>query len=77
MEEEGWGIINGMKEGDEEGEVIFTGRRGETVINYVLGDKGTWQNVERMEVGDEMESNYRSVSICMEKRRGRKEKRNG
>lgn len=29
--EEGWGIMNRAKAGDEEGEMIFTGGRGETV----------------------------------------------
>jgi len=28
VEEEGWGIINGAKEGDEEREMTFTGGRG-------------------------------------------------
>lgn len=37
--EEGWGIINGVKEGDREGEVTFTGGRGETVIDYKQGKK--------------------------------------
>ena len=31
--------MNGAKEGDEKGEVTFTGGRGETVIDYVIGDK--------------------------------------
>jgi len=35
--EEGWGIINGVKERNEE-EMTFTG--GEIVIDYVIGDKG-------------------------------------
>lgn len=37
--EEGWGIMNRAKEGDKEGEVTFTGGRGETVIDYVIGDR--------------------------------------
>jgi len=28
VEEEGWGIMNGAKEGNEEGEMTFTGGRG-------------------------------------------------
>jgi len=32
VEEEGWGIMNGTKKGDREGEVTFTGGRGGTVI---------------------------------------------
>lgn len=34
----GWTILNGNMEGDEEGESV--GRRGKSVIDYVLGDEG-------------------------------------
>ena len=37
LEEEGWGIMNGVKEGDKEGKWTFTGSRGESVIDYVIG----------------------------------------
>lgn len=33
-------IMNGVKGGDEKGEMTFTGERGETVIDYVLEDRG-------------------------------------
>lgn len=36
MEEEGWGIMNGVKEEEEEGEITFTGGRRGTVIDYVI-----------------------------------------
>lgn len=32
--------MNGAKEGDKEREMTFTGGRGETVIDYVIGDRG-------------------------------------
>lgn len=32
--------MNGVKEGDEEGEIIFTGGWRETVIDYVRRDRG-------------------------------------
>ena len=33
-------------------EFIYTGGRGETVIDYVLGDEWTREELERMEVGE-------------------------
>lgn len=32
--------MNGIKEGDKEEEVTITGERGETVIDYVMGNRG-------------------------------------
>lgn len=37
--EKGWSIMNGDKEGDRKGEVIFPGGRGEIVIDYVIIDR--------------------------------------
>lgn len=39
LEEEGWDIINGTKEGDEEGEWTFTKGREDSVIDYVIGNR--------------------------------------
>ena len=49
LEERGWGVMNGSVEGDEEGEWTFTGRRGISVIDYVLGNEDTREMVERLE----------------------------
>lgn len=65
MGEEGWGIMNEAKEGDGEGEMTFTGGRGETMIDYVIGNRPAWENVERLEVGDEVESDHQSVTVWM------------
>lgn len=37
LEERGWCIYNGMVRGNGEGEYTFTGGRGNTVIDYILG----------------------------------------
>jgi len=39
VEERGWGILNGSIEGDEGGEYIFTGGRGNSVIDYMIGNE--------------------------------------
>lgn len=66
VEEEEWGIMNGAKEGDKEREVTFIGERGESVIDYVLGDRSAWERVERLEVGGEINSDHRSVTVSLE-----------
>jgi len=40
LKKRGWVILNGCTVGDEEGEFTFTGGKGNTVIDYVLGDEG-------------------------------------
>lgn len=39
--EYGWEILNGNTRGDEEGEWTYTRGRGESVIDYALGDEKT------------------------------------
>lgn len=36
IEENGWEILNGNTEGDEEGELTFIGGKGNSVIDYVI-----------------------------------------
>lgn len=58
--------MNGNIEGDEEWEWTFTGGgRGNTVIDYVLGNEDTREKVERMEVGDRIESDHHSVVVWL------------
>lgn len=38
IEENGWEILNGNTEGDEEGELTFIGGKGNSVIDYVIID---------------------------------------
>lgn len=48
-------IWNGAIKGDEEGEWIYTRRRGESVIDYVLGETDMRDFVERLEIEDRVE----------------------
>ncbi|KAJ3644327.1 hypothetical protein Zmor_026993 [Zophobas morio] len=36
IEERGWDVLNGVKEGDEEEEFTWIGKRGESVIDYII-----------------------------------------
>jgi len=59
VQENGWGIFNGCMKGDEEGELIFTGRRGNTTIDFVLGDEEVREEIEDMRIGDRIDSDAR------------------
>lgn len=38
IEEKGWSIFNENMSGDKKGEFTFTGSKGCTVIDYLIGD---------------------------------------
>jgi len=61
IEELGWIIWNGDMKGDEEEEWTYMGGRGESVIDYVLREVGTKDYVERMEIGDQVDSDHHNV----------------
>jgi hypothetical protein len=44
IEENGWEVLNGNKQGDEEGEWTCIGSRGETVINYGVVNEEAWES---------------------------------
>ncbi|XP_024875210.1 ABC transporter F family member 4-like [Temnothorax curvispinosus] len=71
IEERGWMILNGGVKGDEEGEFTYTGGRGETVIDYVIGEEEVRERVERLEVGERVDSDHHPVTLWM---RGKLEK---
>ena len=74
LEERGWGILNGNEEGDEEGEWTYTGGRGNSVIDYVLGNEEMREGVERMEVGERIDSDHHPVIVCLRGEEGDQEK---
>jgi len=69
----GWVIWNGDIKGDEEGDWTYTGGRGESVIDYVLGEAGAKECVEKMEIGDQVDSDHHPVVIWFKgkKRKGK------
>jgi hypothetical protein len=66
-------VLNGNKQGDEEGEWTYIGSRGETVIDYGIVNEEAWERVEEFKVGERAESDH--LEIALRKRRGRKEQR--
>lgn len=57
----GWSILNGNIRGDEEGEWTYTGGRGDSVIDYVLGDERTRERVREVRVEEKVDSDHRPI----------------
>jgi len=51
--------------GNEEGEFTFTGEKGNTVIDYVMGEEEVKERVERMRIGDRIDSDHHLVEVWM------------
>lgn len=58
LEEAGWFIFNGEKKGDEEGEWTYAGGRGESVIDYMIGDEEVWEKISKIKMADRINSNH-------------------
>lgn len=65
VEEKGWYILNGTKEGDEDGEFTFIGGRGNTVIDYGIVNRLGWERVEKFEVIDKVDSDHAPICITL------------
>lgn len=80
LAERGWTVMNGEVTGDEEGECTYIGARGETVIDYVCGDKEVKEKVKWMKIGENIESDHQPIIVAIEVegiRRRKWRKRNG
>ncbi|KMQ90798.1 stress response protein nst1-like protein [Lasius niger] len=75
LEKVGWEIFNGCTEGDEKGEFTYTGGRGESVIDYVIGEEKVKERVVKLEVGDCIESDHHPLIITLERKGGREKGR--
>jgi len=63
--EVGWFVFNGCGKGDELGSWTYAGGRGESVIDYVLGDGEAWDRVERLEVKNRIESDHFPIEVWL------------
>lgn len=55
-------IIYECKE-DEKGEYTYTAARGESVMDYVIGDEETRECVKKMEVEDIIDSDQHPLTV--------------
>lgn len=49
--------------GDEEGEFTFTEGKGNTVIDYVMEDELMEKKVERIRIGDKVNSDHHPIEV--------------
>lgn len=56
-------IFNGSIRGDKEGKFTFTGGRGCTVIDYVVGEGEVRERIEGLRVRDKIDSNHNSMEM--------------
>ena len=68
-------ILNGGMKGDEEGEYTYTGGKGETVIDYILGDEDIREKVERLEVGEKVDLDHHPLILWIRGSAKRKRRR--
>jgi len=77
----GWGILNGNKEGDKEGQWIFEGVMGSSVIDYAIMNATTWDKVRRIKIESRADSDHLPITLeltksdTMGKKGGRNRKR--
>ncbi|XP_063912037.1 uncharacterized protein LOC135128890 [Zophobas morio] len=63
IEERGWEVLNGMKEGDEEGKFTWIGKRAESVIDYVIVNGLAEEEVETFKIGERVDSDHMPLEV--------------
>ncbi|XP_024893159.1 golgin subfamily A member 6-like protein 2, partial [Temnothorax curvispinosus] len=77
LEERGWEIFNGNVKGDEEGEFTFTGGRGGTVIDYIIGEGEVREKIVSMVVGERVDSDHHPLEIIVRREEEEEGRRGG
>ncbi|XP_011858385.1 PREDICTED: golgin subfamily A member 6-like protein 22 [Vollenhovia emeryi] len=83
IKERGWYILNGGERGDWEGNWTYSGGIGESVIDYVIVEQESEEEIERMEIVDKIDSDHQPIVAWLkghknkEARRKRTEREGG
>lgn len=77
LEEQGWSVLNGNYRRDEEEEWTYVGERGNSVIDYVIGDNRTRERIVEFRVKDRIDSDHRPITVGLEIREGEKRRLGG
>jgi hypothetical protein len=70
IEGNGWEVLNGNKQGDEEGEWTYIGSREERGMDYGIVNEEAWERVEEFRIKERAKSDH--LEIALRKRRGGK-----
>lgn len=66
LKELGWSIFNGGTKQNKEGKFIYSGSRGNTVIDNVIEDEEMKGSMVKMEIGDKVDSNHHLVEVTLD-----------
>jgi len=66
VEKMGLGLLNGNKEGDEQGEWTFAGTLGSSVIDYAICNTEAWDVIEEFKVGERTESDHVPLELILQ-----------
>ncbi|KAG5319550.1 MOS1T transposase, partial [Pseudoatta argentina] len=77
IEERGWMVLNGVKEGDEKGEWTYEKGGGRSVIDFGIVNWEAWERVGGFEVGCRGESDHQPIMIELGTYYEREEERRG
>jgi len=71
VKDRGLNIANGNMRGNENGELLYIGGRGESVVDYVLVNQKAWKKIEKIKIGYRVESDHQplEIEIRMKKKR--------
>ncbi|XP_066593195.1 uncharacterized protein [Prorops nasuta] len=73
--EMGLEVFNGTVRGDIEGEYTYVGHMGRSVIDYVVGDRETREEIREMEVEVRVESDHLPLMVKLDEERKKSEEK--
>lgn len=71
LKEQDWSMLNGNCKRHEEGELTYVRERGNTVIDYVIGNDRTRERIREFRVKDKIDSDHKSITVWIERERER------
>lgn len=74
IQEKGLYVLNGVMEGDWEGEFTYVGARGSTVIDYVMTNEKAYDKVREFRIDNRVDSDHMPMIVVREEEEGRQDK---